>query len=538
MRTWSPKQLPTRWESHFGDRVVRCFSERPVNVYEMFAAAVARNPDGEALVCGERRLTWRALHEAALRLAGGLMARGVGVGDRVALLLGNEVEFVVATLAAMSAGAVVVPVSVREQTPGITYILNHSRAVVVIHEAALGALLPSASETPHLRGRVSVGAFAGSEDYAALAEGPPLAHPGGMAEEATAAVLYTSGTTGHPKGAMLTHFNIVHSALHFEQHMNLGPGERAGVVVPMTHVTGLVALLVPVLRVAGTLLVMPAFNAKAFLAFAARERMTFTIMVPAMYKLCLLQEALADHDLSAWRVGGYGGAPMPLATIQDLAVKLPGVGLMNIYGSTETTSPAVTLPPGEAGAHGESVGLPMTCSQLVIVDEVGRELPRGQEGEIWIGGPMVAKGYLDNPAATAENFTGGYWHSGDIGYMNAEGYVYVCDRRKDMLNRGGFKIYSVEVENVLVQYPGVIEAAVVGRPCPVLGERVHVFVSVSDPGIRPADLIPFCAARLSDYKVPETFTVRTEPLPRNANGKLLKRELRKELLTQIGGEAA
>jgi O-succinylbenzoic acid--CoA ligase len=310
------------------------------------------------------------------------------------------------------------------------------------------------------------------------------------------------------------------------------------VVVPLTHVTGLVALLVPVLRVAGTLLVMPAFNARTFLAFAARERMTYTVLVPAMYKLCLLQESLAEHDLSAWRVGGYGGAPMPLATIQDLAAKLPGVGLMNAYGATETTSPASALPPAEAGARGESVGLPMTCSQIVVVDEAGREVPRGQEGEIWIGGPMVVKGYLDNPEATAANFTGGYWHSGDVGYMDADGYLFVCDRRKDMLNRGGFKIYSVEVENVLVQYPGVIEAAVVGRPCPVLGERVHVFVSVSDPGIRPADLIPFCAARLSDYKVPETFTVRTEPLPRNANGKLLKRELRKELLAQLGGQPA
>ncbi len=537
MAVWATKELPTRLESHFGDRVVRCFSERPASVYAMLAEAVARNPGGEALVCGEQRLTWQALHDAALRAAGGLAERGVACGDRVALLLGNNIEFVVTTLAAAALGAVVVPISIREQLPGISYILNQCGAAAVVHDADLGDRLPPGAEVPRLRLRISAGPCPGSEPFAALAGAAPLARPARVAEEDVAAILYTSGTTGRPKGAMLTHLNIVHSCLHYETVMALGPADRGAAVVPLSHVTGLVALLMVAVRIAGTLLVVPGFKARDFLQLAEQERMTFTVMVPAMYNLCLLQEDFAQRNLSAWRVGAYGGAPMPTATIDALAARLPNLVLMNAYGATETTSPATIMPPGQTSGHGDSVGRTVTCGHIVVVDETGRELPRGETGEIWIGGPMVVKGYWDNPAATAENFTGGYWHSGDIGSMDRDGYLYVFDRRKDMLNRGGYKIYSVEVENVLCQHPAVLEAAVVGKPCPVLGERVHVFVTTKEGmSVTAEELIAFCSERLSDYKVPESFTLGTAPLPRNANGKLLKRELRDQLLASLQGQ--
>jgi O-succinylbenzoic acid--CoA ligase len=342
-------------------------------------------------------------------------------------------------------------------------------------------------------------------------------------------ILYTSGTTGRPKGAMLTHLNIVHSTMHFEACMRLTCADRSALAVPASHVTGIVAIIATMLRVGGAVVMMREFKAAAYVAEAARERVSQTILVPAMYNLILLQPDFDRHDLSAWRVGGYGGAPMPVATIDALAHKLPNLVLTNAYGATETTSPATVMPVGATRAHADTVGVTVPCGEIVVVDDNGVEVPRGATGELWIGGPMVVKGYWDNPDATAREFTAGYWHSGDLGSIDAGGFVRVFDRKKDMLNRGGYKIYSVEVENVLMGYPGMVEAAVVGKPCPVLGERVHAFVHAPGTAVDSAALAAYCAARLADYKVPESFTFADAPLPRNANGKMMKRLLRDRL---------
>lgn len=257
--------------------------------------------------------------------------------------------------------------------------------------------------------------------------------------------------------------------------------------------------------------------------------MTHTLLVPAMYNLCLFEPGFAAADLSSWRVGGFGGAPMPPATIERFADKLPKLSLLNAYGATETTSPATLMPPSETAARPDSVGRTVPCGEILIMDEAGHEVPRGQEGEIWICGPMVAKGYWEDPGATAESFVAGYWRSGDIGSMDTEGYVRVFDREKDMINRGGYKIYSVEVENALMSHPAVVEAAVVARPCPVLGERAHAFICASGAEATAEALARHCAGLLADYKVPDGFTVGVSPLPRNANGKLIKGVLRGQL---------
>ncbi len=252
-------------------------------------------------------------------------------------------------------------------------------------------------------------------------------------------------------------------------------------------------------------------------------------MVPAMYNLCLLQADFDTRDLSAWRIGGYGGAPMPVATIERLAEKLPALKLINAYGSTETSSPSTIMPPQFTKSHGDSVGLPCPGAHIVVMDSSARELPRGEIGEIWIRSASVIKGYWNNPRATAESFTAGYWRSGDLGSIDVDNFVRVFDRQKDMINRGGFKIYSAEVEAILAGHPDVVESAVVARPCPVLGERVHAVVVVRRE-VDPPALRAWCAERLSDYKVPETIAITVEPLPRNANGKVMKRDLRDTLV--------
>ncbi len=534
MNTWQDIWPPLRHEAHYGDRVVRCFRDRPASVHAMLLEAVQRNPDGDALVCADERLTYRELLAESGRVAAGLVACGIRPGDRVALLLGNRIEFVVTLFAAVRIGAIAVPISIREQTPGLAYMLSHCAASLVVHEADLGAVLPAAADVPALQTRVSVGGpCAGSLAFAALRIDGPVPEAAQVQEEDTTAILYTSGTTGRPKGAMLTHLGVVHSSMHFQIAMGLTHTDSSIAAVPLSHVTGLVALITTMVRCAGKLVIMPAFRAADFLPLAARERMTHSLMVPAMLKLCLLQGDFDRHDLSRWRIGAYGGAPMPVATITTLAAKLPALILMNCYGSTETTSPSTLMPPGQTSAHNDTVGVPLVCVEMRVMDPQGCEQPPDTLGEIWIRGPMVVRGYWDNPQATLASFTSGFWHSGDIGSIDAHGYVKVVDRMKDMINRGGYKIYTIEVENVLYGHPSVQECAVVSKPCPVLGERVHAFVMLKEAGATAQELAGYCAARLSDYKVPESFTLSLTPLPRNANGKLVKRDLREQLLAAL-----
>jgi long-chain acyl-CoA synthetase len=531
---WGRLWPTMRQEAHYGDRVVACFAERPASLQQMLDQAVRRNPDGDALVCGEQRLSYRQLAAQCARVAAGFAARGVKAGDRVALLLGNRVEFVLALFAATRLGAITVPISVREQTPGLAYMLGHCAAVLLVHEAELAPLLPPLGELPALRARIAAGGTcAGSEPFEALLGHGAGPEPVTVAEEDTAAILYTSGTTGRPKGAMLTHLGIVHSSMHYQIAMGLGPADSSIAAVPLSHVTGLVALITTMVRAAAKLTIMPAFKAAEFLRLAARERMTHTLMVPAMYKLCLLQDDFAAHDMTRWRIGAFGGAPMPLATIDTLARTVPSLTLMNCYGATETTSPTTLMPAGCNAAHSDTVGTTLACAEVCVMDDAGREVPRGETGEIWIKGPMVVPGYWDNREATAENLSGGFWHSGDIGSIDAQGYIRVVDRKKDMINRGGYKIYTIEVENALYAHPAVQECAVIAKPCPVLGERVHAFVALK-AAATAEELTAFVRPRLSDYKVPESFTLSTTALPRNANGKLLKRAMRDQLLSSPG----
>jgi long-chain acyl-CoA synthetase len=532
---WSRYPIPSmRLEMRFGDRLVPAFCDRPKNVWAMVAAAAARNPDGEALVCGIGRMSWREAAAQSARIAAGFGKLGLKRGDRVAVLLGNRIEFPLTMFAAAHAGLVTVLLSTRQQTPEIAYVLSDCGAKMLIHEATLSDRLPDPRDVPELIHRIAVNDEAASP-FAALLDNAPAQAPADVGEEETAMILYTSGTTGRPKGAMLAHCNVIHSAMIYEACMQLTQADRSIAAVPLAHVTGVVANIMSMAACAGALIIVAEFKAAEYLKIAARERVTYTVMVPAMYNLCLLQADFDSYDLSAWRIGGYGGAPMPIATIEKLAAKIPGLKLINAYGATETTSPS-TLMPGElTAAHIDSVGLPCPGVQIVVMDAGGRELPRSEIGEIWIGGAQVIKGYWNNPKATAESFTGGFWHSGDLGSIDADNFVRVFDRQKDMINRGGLKIYSAEVESVLASHASVVESAIIAKPCPVLGERVHAVVVTRD-AVSSGALRAWCAERLSDYKVPETIALTAQPLPRNANGKVMKRQLREAFSREALGD--
>src|SRR4051812_275466 len=497
----------------------------------MVADAVAGNPEGEALVFGDRRMNWREVAQRSAGIATGFGKLGLQRGDRLAVLLGNRIEFVLTLFAAAHAGLVTVLLSTRQQKPEIAYVLTDCGARLLIHEAVLAERVPDACDVPDLAFRVAVDDDPKRSRFSELADNAPAAAPVEVGEEDTAMILYTSGTTGKPKGAMLAHCTIIHSSMVFVSCLKLTQTDRSIAAVPLGHVTGVVANITTMAHCAGRLVIMPEFKAAEYLKVAARERVTYTVMVPAMYNLCLLQPDFDSYDLSSWRIGGFGGAPMPIATIEKLAAKIPGLQLANCYGATETTSPSTMMPAQFVVSHIDSVGLPCPGATIIAVDAAGRALPPGEIGEIWIHGGSVIKGYWNNPNATTENFTGGFWHSGDLGSVDADNFVRVFDRQKDMINRGGLKIYSAEVESVLASHPAVTESAIIAKPCPVLGERVHAVVVVRQSVERTA-LQAWCAERLSDYKVPETLDLMTEPLPRNANGKVIKRQLRDGLASR------
>lgn len=521
-----------RHELHFGDRVVRCYQERPASVLESFLASVERAPEADCIVCEGQRLSYREVADRAEAMAAQLRHRGVEHGDRVGLLIGNSTELVLTVLGVLRAGAIVMPLNIREQGPGLRYMLEHSDARAVVFAGEQGSKLPTPDELPGLKHRFAIG---GGDEHSEPFEnllkdtGTTLPLPS-IKEEEPAVILYTSGTTGKPKGVILTHFNIIHSVMHFQHTMALGDGERTLLVAPGSHVTGLVANMLTMTHVAGAIVVIPAFDAVEAVRLLAKEKVTHTIMVPAMYNLCLLRTNFRDHDLSAFRIGGFGGAPMPESTIAQLREQLPDLELINAYGATETTSPSTCLPLGDAGEHADSVGQPVPCGDIRIMDDHGREVAPGESGELWISGPMVSPGYWNNPEANAREFTAGHWKSGDIGSMDEQGFVRIFDRKKDMINRGGYNIYSVELENLITGHPAVVECAVIPHPDEVLGEKIHVFVTqVDGQELSDDDIRQFCRENLADYKIPDYVTIQDEPLPRNANGKLVKAGLKERI---------
>ena len=518
-------------ERHFGNRVVRCYTNRPGSVDDMFRRSVARNPHSEALVDGPIRLSYATLDETVERVAVNLLDAGLKPGDRVVTVLGNRHEYVIVLLACARAGLIVVPLSSRLTAREILSVCEIARTSAVIHLASMAEAVPSSGSIAELRWRYSVGGESdGSVDFSRLTESGRVIQMPKIPEDSVFCISFTSGTTGTPKGAMITNLGVVHSCLHYQSAMKISAPEVAVLAIPAAHVGG-IAVVLPVLHYGGRLIMMPEFKSRAFLALAAAERMTYGALVPAMFNLLLLDEGFSDYDLSTWRIALYGAAPMPEATVRAFSAAVPGIQMINTYGATETTAPITIMPPGAVHGRPDSVGKVVQCGDIQVVNEQGEIVTTGEPGEIWVSGPMVVPGYWDNPTATKECFEGGYWKSGDIGCVDEEGFVYVLDRKKDVINRGGLKVFSVEIESILKDFPAVIEAAVVGRPDDVLGERVHAFVVTGAESVDPDELRRFCGEQLADYKVPELITVLDTPLPRNQTGKVQK----KALLTMESG---
>ena len=501
-------------------------------VHEILERSALRLPDKIALAEGETVFTYAEAWDKAQALAAGLAARGVGPGDRVALLFPNCLEFCLAYFAVLSLGAVAVPLNNRLASQEFAYIMGDAGPTVLM----LGnqfwdtyqGFRQELAQQPRLvcagpERREGADFFA---DLCAPGQAPP-AKPG-LTPDSPACIMYTSGTTGLPKGAVMSHGNIFTNARNCGAHLNYRQSDVTLIVVPLFHVTGLNSQLVAMAYVGGTSVIMRSYNTAQMIELLARHRVTMTFKVPTMYTLMLLNPALDGHDLTSLRLAAYGGAPMDPATIEALQNRL-GVDLYNAYGLTETSSLTTVLACCDALRKAGSVGLAVSGVALRVIDDQGQDLPPDQVGELLIKGPNVVGSYWNKPQATSESLKDGWLHTGDFARIDQEGFVTIVDRKKDMICRGGENIYSIEVEAVLLQHPQVLEAAVVPRPHSIFQEVVHAFVVLKPGGgVSAEEIMDHCRRLIADYKAPASVAF-VEALPRNPGGKVLKKALREQV---------
>jgi long-chain acyl-CoA synthetase len=497
------------------------------SIADVVHAGAARLPEKDALVHEGGALSYRALDDRVLRFAAFVAARA-GRGARVAILLPNLPELAVAYFGAIAAGAVAVPINFRLAPAEVGYVLSDCGATVLVTTAAQQERLrPTAQAAAVATWVVTDGAPPGAVPFATALATAPLGDVASVAPDDVACLLYTSGTTGFPKGAMISHANALFNAGSCRRTLGYREHDVGLVTLPLFHVTALHSQLVALLACGATVVVQAEYDTRRMLELAARHRVTALFLVPAVYKLVTLRDDLAAFDLSRVRIAAYGGAPMDPETIRALERLLRGVELHNCYGLTECSSLGTVLPSAAVLTRAESVGLAVPGTVAEVRDEAGRPAPPGTPGELHLRGPHVVQGYWGAPEKTRAAIRDGWLRTGDVARIDAEGFVQILDRVKDMINRGGEKIYGLEVENVMYAFPGVAEAAVVGVPHVVFGEVPVAFVAPF-PGkqVDAEALRAHCAARLADFKVPVAVRF-VDKLPRNPGGKVLKQELRR-----------
>jgi acyl-CoA synthetase (AMP-forming)/AMP-acid ligase II len=474
------------------------YQNRPRSLVEMLRSTVDKFANAEAVVeVGGERLTYRDLWDRAARTAGGLRASGVQPGDRVAIRLTNGADWCVAFWAIQMAGGVGVPVNTRFTDAEVEYVVNDSGSRF---EFLPGQPLPQGASlvVEHLE------------------------------PKDVAAIFYTSGTTGFPKGAMTTDEGFL-SNIETCRRVSLLPMDgsmRTLVSVPLFHVTGCNSQFLVACEGGSATVIMPAFNVQSFLKLIESERINTLTSVPAVYWLSMNQPNFREINTANIIRVSYGGAPIAPDLVGRIIDAFPNARVGNGFGLTECSSVATFLPHEYARTRPETVGFAAPVVDLKL-DGV---MPGSDVGELLMRGPNVVKGYWNKPEATAETFAGGWLRTGDMARLDSEGFVQIVDRKKDMVNRGGENVYCVEVENALAAHPAVFEVAVVGVPDKMMGEKVGAAV-VLKPGATAdvAEILRFAKENLADFKVPQFLVLRSETLPRNPGGKILKKQLREGL---------
>lgn len=495
--------------------------------------AVRSHPDRLATIFGERRRSYRDMTQRVARLAGALRRLGVGADERVSLLALNSDRYIETLLATFWAGAIVNTLNTRWSGAEICYALNDSQSsVLLVDDNFVGQVAAITAHASSIRHLIYIGdgdCPPGMLSYEALIAAGPAIEDAWRHGDDLALIQYTGGTTGFPKGAMLSHANLVSASLGVSA-AGCGMGAIHLHAVPLFHIAGL-QILFNALIGGSTHVVLPGFSAAAVLRAIEQERATSAMLVPTMLQMLVEHPDLARHDLGSLERMVYGASPISAAVLDRAMAALPRAEFIQGYGMTETCLTVMLpgryhTPQGRKLGKLGSAGLVLPATELKIVDDNGVELPPGSPGEILVRGPMVMRGYWQQPEQTAQALSGGWMHTGDVGMMDAEGFVFIVDRLKDMIISGGENVYSSEVEDALARHPAVSMCAVIGIPDERWGERVHAVI-VLKPGmsVTADEIMRHCQGLIAGYKCPRSIEFR-DSLPLSAAGKLLKNVVR------------
>jgi fatty-acyl-CoA synthase len=503
-----------------------------MNWCAVLAHHASRTSDKAMTVFEGHTITYGEMAARAAAMAGGLRERGVGPGDVVGLLSYNCPEFLETIFAANHLGAIAMPINWRLAAPEVRYILEHSEARALVCDESLVDLANDATKGLEAKLVRACVAQPAPEGWTALADLRATPSQSLLAARADAddvhRLMYTSGTTGRPKGVMITHANLTWKNLAHIVEFGFTSADLGLACGPLYHVGALDLTTTSLIAAGATMIIHRAFDAQAVVDEIERSRVTTVWLAPAMVNAIMALPDIDQRDLSSIRVIINGGEKMPIPLIERLQRTFPSAWFADAYGLTETVSGDTFLDRGSIITKLGSVGRPCLYLELDIWDEQGMSVPAGERGEIVMRGPKVFKGYWRDPDATATAFSGGWFHTGDIGVQDDDGYLFIVDRLKDMIVSGGENIAGSEVERVLYEDDAVLEVAVVGRPDDRWGEVPVAFVVVR-PGVTVTAeaLLERCRAQLARFKVPKEISF-IDALPRNPSGKVLKRELRDE----------
>ncbi|MDR7300051.1 long-chain-fatty-acid--CoA ligase [Haloactinomyces albus] len=502
------------------------------NLATMLRESAQATPEKACVIANEATLSYAQVDEISGRIATSLLGLGLQPGDKVAVQLPNLPQFLFTYFGAMKAGLVMVPLNPLLRAPEIAYHLQDSDARVLItfetfaEEALQGAQQADGMPTYVVNLPGSDRRPEGTRHFDELYFADDNRDIAPTNADDTAVLLYTSGTTGNPKGAELTHFQLFMNCTTAGELFGFRDDDIGLAVLPFFHVFGLSSVLNTTIRFGGTMVLVPRFEIEPVVDAIEKHRCTIFSGVPTMY-LGLLQTDTSDRDLSSLRVGVSGGAAIPGQAIKAFEEKFPGVVVLEGYGLSESAS-TTTFNVSAEQRKVLSIGKPIWGVEVRIVDDDGKELPAGEEhvGEIVIRGHNMMKGYYKKPEATAEAFRNGWFHTGDLAHADSDGYLFVVDRKKDLVIRGGYNVYPREVEEVLYAHPSISEAAVIGKPDEKLGEEIVAVVALeSDATTAPDEIIAYCRERIAAYKYPREVRV-LDALPKGPTGKILKKQLR------------
>jgi len=493
-----------------------------------------RYPQKVGVVSGPVRLSFGDFNRRVNSLANALTDMGLEQQDRVAILLDSSHQYLELYFAVPKVGGIVVPLNTALSVPEMTYILNHAEVKMLVFGERFAAVVDSLLAERDSLKTIVVGAVVGGEySYEELVAKYPATEPEVEVDEQDIAYLiYTSGTTGAPKGIMETHRGVIESSLNTVLGCRMREQDIGLVSVPLFWGAIMVSIVIPNFYVGSTMVLAENYTPESLLDIMQQERITTGFLTPPVITAMLESPSRADYDVSHWRHVLFSGVPMPVEVLKQ-ALRTFGNVLFQVYGTTEFGPLTLVDPVGQVvEGPSEKVRRLASCGQeapnveIRVVDDEGREVSSGEVGEVIARGDNIMRGYWRMPQVTEEALKGGYFHTGDMAMVDEDGYIYLVGRKKDVIVCAGKTIYPVEVEEVVYQYPGVVEAAVIGVPDEELGETIEVVVVVrSGEEVTESDILEFCRQRLPDYASPKTVSF-IERLPRNPAGKILRRALR------------